>query len=174
MRSDSELVRQALAGRHDAYGELVRRYERAVFAAAGAILRDWHDVQDAAQEAFLLAYRRLGQLRDKGLFGQWVVRIARTQALTLLRKARRAVSLEETVGEVADVTNHKVDARTGELLQAVMKLPTAQQQAVLMRFFGGHSVGEIAEITAQPVGSVTSQLSRAYQNLRTLIGERET
>ncbi len=80
--SDAELVRDAVA-RHDerAFAQLIARHERSVRAAAHAVVRDRHAAEDAAQEAFLIAYRRLPRLRVAAAFGGWVRQIARRQAL---------------------------------------------------------------------------------------------
>ncbi len=171
MIADGELIQRVLQGESDAYGELVARYEKSVFATAGAILRDWQDVQDVAQESFLLAFKELGRLRDTAKFGPWVVRVARTQALRLLRERGRArVAIEARQNDMVGV-NHRLPEPSRDALKAIMKLPAHQQQAVLLRFFGGLSVNEISAATARPAGSVTSDLSRAYQRLRGLLKE---
>lgn len=173
MKPDSELIDLSLKGHREAYCELIQRYERAVFAAAGAILGNCHDVQDAAQEAFLQAYRDLRQLRDKTAFGAWIIRIGQTQALKVLRKARPTVPLDDAMTQTHSA-NRQLGPQTQEVLNAVAKLTPGQQQTVLLRFFGGMSVSEIAEVTGQPPGTVTSQLSRAYQNLREHLKEIST
>ncbi len=71
MEDDAVLVRRVLSGETEAYAELVRRHERALVAVAGAILGELHGAQDAAQAAFLIAYQRLGALRNSDAFGQW-------------------------------------------------------------------------------------------------------
>ena len=69
MPSTDELVRAAQAGDTRAFAELVRQYERAAIITAHAILGDFHAAQDAAQDAFILAYRKLSQVRDAASFG---------------------------------------------------------------------------------------------------------
>jgi RNA polymerase sigma-70 factor (ECF subfamily) len=162
-----------LHGQSDAYGELVERYEKSVFATAGAILRDWHDVQDVAQESFLLAFKELGRLRDTAKFGPWVTRVARTQALRLLRERGRAKAAIESRQDDMPGTNHRLPEPDRDVLKAIMKLPARQQQVVLLRFFSGRTVNEISTITARPTGSVTSALSRAYRCLKGLLKETE-
>ena len=85
MRSTAELVKAAQLGENSAFAELVRRYERAAIVTAHSVLEDFHASQDAAQEAFIIAYRELGQLRDAALFGPWLLRIAGRRALRLQR-----------------------------------------------------------------------------------------
>ena len=69
MKSDSELVNAVLSGQKDAFAELVGRYERSVRAAAMDVLGDHIAAQDAAQEAFVKAYEKLGSLREVSVFG---------------------------------------------------------------------------------------------------------
>jgi len=87
--SDDALIRDILAGHPEAYGNLVRRYERQVHAVIWAILRDHHAAQDAAQDTFLKAYAQLPSLRSPKSFGSWVLAIARRTAADRLRTATR-------------------------------------------------------------------------------------
>jgi RNA polymerase sigma-70 factor (ECF subfamily) len=177
METDAALVQRVLAGETDAYGELARRHERALLAAAGAVLGDLHAAQDAAQEALRIAYQRLASLRKAGAFGAWTVRIARRVAITMWRKNGRTRSLGDeadtlaaSVGGMAaggDPPDDKpLDDEIQQLFRAVMRLPEKQRQVVLLRYFAGHSNEAISTITAQPVGTVRSRLSRGLAMLR--------
>jgi len=171
MPNDGELVRQVLNGSRDVYAELVRRYERPVFAAAASVVRNWHDVQDISQEAFLSAYQRLGTLKDPQAFGAWIVRIARTQALKTLRKTQRQAAWDRVPEDPDETQDSRVEERTEEILSVVMQLPEALLQVVLLRYFQDLSVTDIAEATNQPIGTVTSQLCRARQAIRIRMNE---
>src|SRR5918997_2240361 len=81
-----------LAGRQEAFGALVERYQDAAYGYAYSLLGDRHLAQDAAQEAFLSAYRNLGALRVPGAFPGWLRRIVRTHCLRL-RRARTPACL---------------------------------------------------------------------------------
>src|SRR5262249_57094256 len=88
-RADEEIVRAVLRGDREAFALLVSRHERAVWATAWRVLRDNHAAADAGQEAFLQAFRRLGDLRRPEQFGVWVLRIARREAIRLARRRGR-------------------------------------------------------------------------------------
>ena len=75
MRSDSELTEGVLGGEPAAFAELVRRHERVVYGVSLAVLGDHHSAEDAAQETFMMAYEKLGSLRNGSAFGAWVLRI---------------------------------------------------------------------------------------------------
>ena len=81
-----------LAGRQEAFGALVERYQDAAYGYAYALLGDRHLAQDATQEAWVSAYRHLGDLRVPGAFPGWLRRIVRTHCLRL-RRARPPAGL---------------------------------------------------------------------------------
>ena len=163
---DADLVRATLAGDRRAFGELVRRYETGACAAARAVVRDRHAAEDAAQEAFLTAFARLGDLRDPAAFGGWLMRIARQKAARIAEKVRAAVPVPDVATDAPEP-----DDRGRALLAAVMELPEPEAQVVVLHYFDDHPVPAVAAILGRPVGTVTKQLSRAYARLRTLLTE---
>jgi RNA polymerase sigma-70 factor, ECF subfamily len=86
---ESELIQRVLGGQHEAFRELVRPCERAVFMATQAILKNEADAEDGAQEAILKAFTNLAKFRGDSKFSTWLVRIATNEALMKLRKERR-------------------------------------------------------------------------------------
>lgn len=171
MQTDAEMVATVLAGRRDAYAELVHRYERAAHAAAMAVLRDHHAAQDVCQEAFVAAYRSLTTLRDTASFGSWVVRIARNRALTAIRRRTPEQSLDDSPCVAAPGDNGRLDERAGRLLAAVMELPEHERTVVMLKYFAGHSLESISQMTGVPVGTVGAQLHRARNRLRGMLEE---
>ncbi len=160
---DAELVRATLAGDRKAFGELVRRYQTGA-CAARAVVRDRHAAEDAAQEAFLTAYAKLGELRDPTAFGGWLLRIARQKSLPIGEKVRATVPVPDTAADSPEPDDHG-----HTLLAAVMALPEAEVQVVVLHYFDEHPVPAVAAILGRPVGTVTKQLSRAYARLRTTL-----
>jgi len=158
-----------LAGQCEVYSTLVKRYERAVRATAAAVLHDYHAAQDAAQEAFVEAYRKLSTLRNGSAFGAWILRIAYRQALRMAKARRRGACLDwETVTDQAS-NSGQPDELSQQLLSAVMLLPERLRILVMLHYFDGYPVQTIAEITARPLGTVTKQLSRARNCLRKIL-----
>jgi RNA polymerase sigma-70 factor (ECF subfamily) len=166
MENDAALVRRVLNGQTDAYAELVRRHERALLAAAGAVLGELHGAQDAVQESLVIAHQRLGSLRNADAFGQWTIRIVHRVALGMRRRRDRAGPLAEDVEARPPSRDSRLDDEIQRLFQAVLKLPEKQRQAVLLRYFSGHSIDTISGLTAQPAGTVRSHLSRGLARLR--------
>lgn len=107
MQLDSELIRLASEGQREAYGELAKRYERLAWVVAIGILSDRHLAEDAVQEAFVSAYRRLDSLRDGTKFGAWLTQITRREAIRL---ARRQKDSESVIGRREPVDEQSPDA----------------------------------------------------------------
>jgi RNA polymerase sigma-70 factor (ECF subfamily) len=164
MPSTEELLRASQRGETSAFAELVRCYERAAVITAQAVLGDFHLAQDAAQEAFLIAHRRLGQLRHAAAFGPWLLRIARRRALRFRRRpTERAVA--GGVDRPAEENSDWMEPYR-EVVEQIARLPEHERIVVVMRYVDGRSMKEIAESTGRPVGTVTKQLSRAVERLR--------
>jgi len=163
-----ELVDKAKRGDLQAYGTLVERYERTVFAAVLSIVGDVHSAEDVTQEAFLLGYRKIRSLRDADRFPQWLLKVARREAVRAARRQRRRslLPIEGTVEPAADSNGSLLTEDKEQLLRHVQELPEHERLAVSLRYFDGHTVREIAEITGRPVGTVTKRLSRAVERLR--------
>ena len=157
--ADEALVTGSLAGDREAFGKLVRRYERGVRATCWSVLRDHHLACDSGQDAFVEAYRGLSGLKDRRAFGGWVMTIARRKALRASRSRRAEAALPEM--RAPEPANGD-----GELMEAVAKLPEQERVVVMLRFFDGREVGEIAVILGRPEGTVRKQLSRAYKRMR--------
>jgi RNA polymerase sigma-70 factor (ECF subfamily) len=171
VQSDLELVQDTLAGRPEAFETLVERYEPSVRAAALNIVKDRHLASDVAQESFVRAYRRLGALRRPAAFGGWLLRITQRCALDMATRRPREVPLEEQVHEPVVSHNGHLAEDKQRLLAAVLQLPVAEQQVVMLRYFGSHTVREVAKMAGRSVGTVTKQLSRAHRRLRNILEE---
>jgi RNA polymerase sigma-70 factor (ECF subfamily) len=165
---DAALVRATLAGDRWAFGELTCRYKRAACAAARAVLRDRHAAEDAAQDAFRTAYARLADLRDPAAFGAWLLRIARQKAGRIAERSRAIVPVPDFA---ANPAAPDLGDESRRLLAAVMTLPEAESQVVILHYFDGHPVPAVAAMLGRPVGTVTKQLSRAYARLRSTLKE---
>src|SRR6187431_472346 len=95
--SDEQIVQQALTGDGDAFGEIVRRWERRIFALAFGMLGREEDARDATQETFLAAFRNLRGFRGEAKVSSWLHRIAVNQCISRQRrsKVRSESALEE-------------------------------------------------------------------------------
>ena len=163
-----ELVARAADGpagaRRAAFGELVRRYQDAAFGYAYALLGDREAAQDAAQEAFLAAYRSLGQLREASAFPGWLRRIVRTYCLRTARSSVDSLPLSEAEG-VAASDDPSLAAEAGELREALVglirSLPPREREATVLFYVADRPQEEIALFLGVPVNTVKKRLQAA-------------
>jgi RNA polymerase sigma-70 factor, ECF subfamily len=170
MPSTAELVKAAQAGGNSAFAELVRRYERAAIITAHSVLGDFHAAQDAAQEAFIIAYQRLSRLRDAASFGPWLLKIAQRRAARL-KSSRKTNPISIDCVDLAATQNPDWMQPYTEVVRQLARLPEHERIVSVMRYVDGRSVQEIADMTGRHVGTITKQLSRAIERLRNWLVE---
>src|SRR5207245_6430208 len=138
--NDEQMVERALSGDPEAFGEIVRRWERRIFALAFGMLGREEDARDATQETFLSAFRNLRNFRGEARVSSWLHRIAVNQCITRQRRAkvRGETALEDEAEKNAAVFALPADvspARTAETIErsqavrrAVCSLPPDSRQ----------------------------------------------
>jgi len=171
MPSTEELVNAAKAGKKTAFAELVRRYEGTVLVTAWSVMGDYHAAQDVAQDAFVIAFRKLIQLRDGRTFGPWLLSIVRREGIRAKQKRIRRSEVAEPCDTFAADEGWWTEFQ--DILPTLEQLPDQERLVVSLRFIDGLSVREIADATRRPIGTVTKQLSRAIKRLRGFITEVE-
>ena len=174
MQTDAELVKVVLSGEKQAFAVLVKRYERPARAVALDVLGDYHSAADVSQEAFVKAYEQLDRLRRPKAFGAWLMKITRRCALDSLRRKPKETQLDPKIDAATESPDGQLDEDKQRLLAAVVKLPKAEKQVVMLRYFGDNNVKDVAKIVDRSLGTVTKQLSRAHKRLRNLLSETET
>ena len=184
--SDLDLVSRARTGDTAAFGELVERHRTAVFRAALAVLGSPEDAEDVAQEACVLAFRKLGGFREEASFRTWLLAIAWRHALT--RRRRLAGWLQSLRGLPGTVDRSGVawevpaddPAAPGEdAEQAVLRrerasavaagiraLPPKLRHCLLLAGSGDHSYEEIGAMVGAPVGTVKWRVSEARRQVK--------
>ncbi len=176
--TDEQLVELAVSKDSEAFGEIVKRWERKIFALCFGMLAREDDARDAAQETFIAAYRNLSNFRGEAKVSSWLHRIAVNQCLTTKRRAktRSEEFLDDENGSedkvfVAPV--HLSPARTTEhservaiVRQAVSSLPVDLRQVVIMKEFEDMTFQQISETLELPLSTVKSRLYTALNQLR--------
>lgn len=186
MESDNSLVLCSRDGDQAAFGELVDRHMQAVYAFAYRYVREVHDAEDVAQEAFFRAWKHLNDFDTTKNFKTWIFVIAKNLALDILkRKAPAPFSrLGETnealdsflaahaEGEGAEVAP---DAATQAVLSrevlgaATAKLPASYRAVLAMRYRDELKFREIADLSGESINTVKSKHHRAIVLLRKLL-----
>lgn len=175
--SDEQIVERALTGDADAFGEIVRRWERKIFALAFGMLGREDDARDATQETFLAAFRNLRAFRGDAKVSSWLHRIAVNQCITRQRRAKvRSESAldDEEEKHTANLSAplHYSPARVVEkreassaVRRAVNSLPVELRQVVVMKEFEELTFKEIADALDLPLSTVKSRLYTALRQL---------
>ncbi len=166
MQTTAELVTATQSGDRDAFAELVRRYERAVLSTAWSVLNDYHAAQDVAQDSFVIAFRKLGDLRNAQAFGKWLLALTRREALRHSRKTLASVSIDSVTEPLNESPLPAWIQDYEDLARAIGGLPSHEKEVVVFHYLDGYSAREVAELTSRPIGTVTKQLSRAVTRLR--------
>ena len=168
------LIARAREGDHAAFGELVERYQGAVYGLAYRMLGRRDEAEDAAQEVFYKLYRQLARYDPERLFSTWTLAIATNHCIDQLRRRRlRLVPLEETASAARDVApgpEALAIGRDGDerLVRLLGELPERYRTVLVLRYWHDLAVGEIATTLGIPEGTVKTQLHRA----RRALGER--
>ena len=156
--------------RHQAFAELVRRFEDLAFAYACATLRDAALAEDAAQDAFFTAWERLDQLREPDAFAGWIRRLVLTQCHRRLRGTRLRLVPEDEAHDAAESRDVAADLEAGDeaaLVRQVLSTMRPADRLVLILFYGsGHSHAEIANWLGVPVTTVSRRLAHAKRRMR--------
>ena len=164
-------ARAARAEKAHAFGEVVRRFQDLAFACAYAVLGDFHLAEDAAQEAFVVAWRHLDQLRAPAAFPGWLKRIVLTQCNRLTRGKRLDTVALDAVGDLpaADpdpAAAYEARERQARVLAAIQDLPEHERMVTLLFYIGDYSQAEIAAFLDAPLTTVKKRLFSARQRLR--------
>jgi RNA polymerase sigma factor (sigma-70 family) len=173
MTSLESLVYKVREGDDDAYEDIVRRFQDMAVGYGYSILRDFQLAEDAAQEAFLEAYRNLDKLREPAAFPGWFRRIVFKQCDRIMRGRHFAlvqlenedrVSREPTPIDAAEQREMK-----DKLLAAVDSLPDQERTATMLFYISGYAQDEIAEFLNVPVSTIKKRLFTARNRLREML-----
>ncbi len=177
MVDEQTLIARAQRGDLQAYESLVRQHETMAFRTAFLVTHDENEAADAAQDAFLRAYRALGSFRAGQPFRPWILRIVTNQALNRVQASqRRARATERFTQEVMATQDQPSPERklaererSERLFQAVQELAPAEQTLIALRYFLELPEGEVAEALNVPRGTIKSRLHRTLTRLRGII-----
>jgi RNA polymerase sigma-70 factor, ECF subfamily len=176
--SDEVIVERALTGDAEAFGELVRRWERRIFALTYGMLGREEDARDATQETFLAAFRNLRGFRGEAKVSSWLHRIAVNQCISRQRRAKvRSESAlddeqeNEAPSFAAPVSESPVRVVEGRqetlaVRRAINSLPIELRQIVVMKEFEELTFREIADVLDLPLSTVKSRLYTALKQLQ--------
>jgi RNA polymerase sigma-70 factor (ECF subfamily) len=180
-RDEAQMIASILGGNTHKFHDLIRPHERSVYMMALSLLQNEADAEDAAQEAFLKAFRNLAKFRGEAKFGTWLVSITLNEARSRLRSKKNAKmeSLDEapeSPGSVSpallrdwrEIPSEALERKeVRQLLQrAISDLPLIYREVFLLRDVEELSVSESAETLEISIASVKVRLHRARMMLQ--------
>lgn len=174
---DQDLVLRVQQGDKSAFDLLVIKYQHKIIQLVNRYVKDSSEAQDVAQEAFIKAYRALGNFRGESAFYTWLYRIAINTAKNyLVSRSRRSSDYQVDIQDAEQIENapqlHGMETPerllfNQEIIEtiktAIENLPEEMRVAIMLREFEGMSYEEIAEAMDCPVGTVRSRIFRARE-----------
>jgi RNA polymerase sigma-70 factor (ECF subfamily) len=182
--TDEELVARSKTGDTESFNQLVRRWERPIFALAYRTLGREEDARDITQETFLRAFRALPGFKGDAKFSSWLYRIALNLCRDWMRRDRRTplvavpegVEVEQLAAEQGPVASVEDLAARAELTREVAKvmalLPEEQRQAIVLKEYHGLTFQEIADLMKCPLSTVKTRVYQGLTTLRKHLGQR--
>jgi len=180
-RDEAQIIASILGGNTHEFHDLIRPHERSVYIMALSLLQNEADAEDAAQEAFLKAFRNLAKFRGEAKFGTWLVSITLNEARSRLRSKRntKMESLDEPpegqenispalLRDWREIPSEALERKEVRLLlqEAISNLPLIYREVFLLRDVEELSVKESAETLGISIASVKVRLHRARMMLQ--------
>ena len=176
-KTDVQLIDATLSGDTEAFDELIRRYQNQLVHSLELALNSREDALDVAQQAFVLAWKKLRTFRRESGFYSWLYRIARNVAISGIRQQKiksasldqlhEAAGFEPTDGNSQTAPDHALQQfeEINLVQQALQEIPEEFRQPLVLKEIDGMSYEEIAKILEIPLGTVRSRIFRARQEL---------
>ena len=169
------LISRARGSDREAFGELVEQYRDNVYRLAYRMCGNAYDADEAAQEAFVAAWRALPNFRGDAKFSTWLYRLTTNAAIDVMRREKRhqTVGDGEMVDLADDADSPQETVERTEQQEAVQKalatLSEEYREVLLLRYMEELDYAEIAEVLQLPSGTVKSRINRAKAALKTAL-----
>jgi RNA polymerase sigma-70 factor (ECF subfamily) len=179
---EAQVIARAQRGDQDAFEELVEGHAQFVYNLALRLLRDPHEAENLAQEAFLRAWRGLPGFRGQASFSTWLYQIVTHLCYSRLPRLRRELSALEAEDEAYRIADQRAaidaDLLTVEmqttLHRTMEQLPESYRLLITLRYLQEMSYGQIAQVTGVPLGTVKTGIHRARRLLREALERYQT
>lgn len=180
-QQEQNWITAAQKGDQEAFAQLIRRYEKRVYALTSRMCRNPSDAEEAAQEAFLSAWQGLAFFRGDSSFSTWLYRLASNACVDILRREGRhqsSVSLDDEDAAI-DLPDRSLsphdEAERSELRRQIEEglaaLPPDYRQVLILRELHQQTYDEISAILALDIGTVKSRINRGRKRLRKILLE---
>ena len=172
LQDDAALVRACVAGHPEAFGPIVRRHQRQVYAVCYRFAGNHADASDLAQDVFIRAYRGLHRFKGQASLRTWLYRIAVNVCLNKGSKTRGKTPLDAAgIRDPAEQPDLALlrEERAAQVRAAIARLPRKQRATLILRVYHELPHEEIAAILGGSVGAAKANLFHALVNLRKLL-----
>ncbi|MHC4215630.1 MAG: RNA polymerase sigma factor [Planctomycetota bacterium] len=160
--SDTALIEAALNGDPESFTELCRLYYPAMVAIAHSILADRHLAEDAAQQAFANAVRKLPQLKKKKKFAAWLAAICRNAALDLAKTRHKT----EIIDNISATTEHADNSNVvSEVRAAISRLSASHKEIIYLRYYDAMTYERISTVLGISQQAINGRLRRAKKQI---------
>jgi len=164
-----DLIARCRQGDRDAYYRLYKLYSRSMYSISFRITGREEDAEDALQEAFISAFKNLGNYRADATFGAWLKRIVVNKSINLLKKRKHEWMPEDEQWDVAEEetqVDYREELTVSRVKKAIEELPDGYRTVLSLYLLEGYDHQEIAEIMGISESTSKSQLNRAKGKLR--------
>jgi RNA polymerase sigma-70 factor (ECF subfamily) len=168
---NEKLVTLAQAGDANAFGELVGRFERMVYAVCWQRLRDHAEAQEVSQDVFIKAFEKIEQLKEPAAFAGWLRSIAIRQSINRSTRRPPTIAVEPQSIDRADIRHSAplesllASERSAQLHQGLRRLAKLDRSTLVAFYLRGQSLLEMSDEFAAPVGTIKRRLHVARKRL---------
>lgn len=172
-RNDLQLIQACLAGRHDAWDELVDRFKRLVYSIPRRYGFSDADADDVFQNVFIILYRKLDTVRDHERLAGWLIRITHRECYRVGKQSGRYVQLDEMIHDVGEPSEHDAGLweRQQIVRQALEELGGRCQQLLTALFLatGTPNYEAMADQLGMKVGSIGPTRARCFEKMEKIL-----
>lgn len=168
---DELYINKVLDGDIDAFRYFVHQYKDRAYNIAFSVLKNEFDARDAVQEAYIIAYRKLGKFRGKSKFSTWFIRIVINESLKHSKKAAVEREITGNANESADPGSVDIQDKLTRDQQkyyidlAMKNIPSNEALALALFYMEEYSIEEIRELTGWTESNVKVILHRARKSM---------
>ena len=177
---DKRLIRDAKSGNRNAFGKLVKKYEKKILYLSYDLVGNYEDAKDLAQEVFIRSFQRLHQFEERSGFSTWVYRITVNLAIDFRRRQSR--QRRQSSQDLSNPHNPRYEfepsktpldelADKDQIEQALKKLSINQRTATVLKYFHQKPTNEIAQIMGCQESTVRNHIFRALGSLKKVMGD---
>jgi RNA polymerase sigma-70 factor (ECF subfamily) len=169
MTQEEQMIADVLAGKADAFRELLGRYQRPVLRMICNLIGDPHTAEDLTQEVFLTVYRKLPTFDPiRCRFSTWLFTISRNRCISFLRRNKKTYLTDRPEVSFSEDLSEPIcrEEFLEQMDQVLNQLPPHQKRAFILAEFEDLPYEEIAQIECVSIGTVKSRIHRAKEKLR--------